>query len=100
MATMNVSLPDPLKRFVEAQVTAAGAALGFVDVLQEAKRLLAEHPSIGSPRYAIETGIPELRGLTLQRYPYVVFHTDDPDAVRIPRVLHTGRDIPAELSET
>jgi toxin ParE1/3/4 len=77
---------------------AADAAFGFVDALEDAKGLLRDHPSIGSPRFAIETGIPELRGLSLQRFPYVVFYTDDPDAVRIHRVLHMSRDIPAELS--
>lgn len=77
---------------------AADAALRFVDALTKAKDLLAEHPSIGSPRFAIETGIPELRGLSLQSFPYVAFYTDDPDGVRIHRVLHTSRDIPVELS--
>lgn len=77
---------------------AADAALRFVDALTKARELLAEHPSIGSPRFAIETGISELRGLSLQSFPYVAFYTDDPDGVRIHRFLHTSRDIPVELS--
>lgn len=75
------------------------AALGFVDAVDDVRRLLGEHPSVGSPRFAIETGIPELRGLPLQRFPYVVLYTDDPDAVHIHRILHMSRDIPVELSE-
>lgn len=75
------------------------AAVRFVDALEKAKDLLGEHPSIGSPRFAMEASIPELRGLPLQRFPYVAFYTDDPDAVRVHRVLHTSRDIPAELME-
>lgn len=78
---------------------ASDTALRFVDALENAKDLLAEHPSIGSPRFAIETSIPELRGLLLRRFPYVVVYTDDPDAVRVHRVLHTRRDIPSELLE-
>lgn len=78
---------------------ARDAALGFVDALENAKDVLGEHPSIGSPRFAIETDISELRSLPLQRFPYVVLYTDDSDAVRVHRVLHTSRDIPAELME-
>lgn len=78
---------------------APAAAMGFVDALQDAMSLLREHPSIGSPRFAIETGIPELRGLALKRFPYVVLYTDDSDVLRVHRVLHMSRDIPAELSE-
>lgn len=50
---------------------------------------------IGSPRIAVETGIPELRGLTLQHLPYVLFFSEDSDAMRIHRLLRTSRDIPA-----
>lgn len=82
--------------FVAAGATVA--ALGFVDALADARELLGEHPSIGSPRFAIETGIPELRGLALRRFPFVVLYTDDIDAVRVHRVLHTSRDLPTELS--
>lgn len=77
---------------------APDAAVGFVDALQDAMSLLGEHPSIGSPGFATETGIAELRSLALKRFPYVVFYTNDPDAVRVHRVLHSSRDIPAELS--
>lgn len=82
-----------------AEAAATDVALRFVDELESAKDLLAEHPSIGSPRFAIETGIPELRGYALSRFPYVMVYTDDLDAIRVHRVLHTSRDIPAELAE-
>lgn len=71
------------------------AAYAFVDALENAHRLLSEHPSIGSPRVAVETGIPELRGLTLHHFPYVLLYSEDRDVVRIHRLLHTSRDIPA-----
>lgn len=82
------------------EVAARDSALHFIDELENAKDLLAEHPSIGSARFAVETAISELRGLALSRFPYVVFYTEDPDAIRVHRVLHTSRDIPAELQET
>lgn len=81
------------------QAGTADAALGFIDALENASDLLVEHPSIGSPRFGVEVGIAELRGLALQRYPYIAFYTVDADAVRIHRVLHTSRDIPAQLLE-
>ena len=79
-------------------VVGADAALRFVDALETAQSLLVTHPSIGSARFAVETGIDELRELTLSRHPYTLVYTDDPDAVRIHRVLHTSRDIPAALT--
>lgn len=74
------------------------AASGFIDALEDAKDLIAEFPSIGSSRFALETEIPELRDVGMKRFPFVIFYTDDADAVRIHRVLHTSRDIPAGLA--
>lgn len=82
-----------------ANTGAGDAALGFVDALEDATGLLRAHSSIGSPRLEVITGIDGLRGLTLQRYPYVLVDTDDTDAIRIHRVLHTSRDLPAELAD-
>lgn len=90
-------IDDAITYYVDAG--ARDAALGFVDALEKAKDLLEEHPSIGSARFATETDIPDLRGVPLQRYPYIAFCTDDSDAVRVHRVLHTSRDMPTELME-
>jgi plasmid stabilization system protein ParE len=73
-------------------------AVELVDALAAALTLLARHPSIGSARWEVLTGIPELRALYLRHHPYALIYTDDPDAVRIHRFLHTSRDIPAELA--
>ncbi|RUR01722.1 type II toxin-antitoxin system RelE/ParE family toxin [Labedella endophytica] len=74
-------------------------ALDFIDAVQDTIELLAAHPSLGSTRFAVETGIAELRSVALRRFPYIVFYTDDDDAVRVHRVLHSRRDIPAELHD-
>lgn len=76
---------------------AATAALAFVDALEDAKVLIGEHPQLGSMRLGAEVDIPEIRTLALRRFPYLAFYTDDVDAVRVHRVLHTTRDIPSEL---
>lgn len=78
---------------------AYAAATGLINALESAKERIAEFPSIGSTRFALATNIPDLRDVAVRRFPYVVFYTEDEDAVRIHRVLHTSRDIPAVLTD-
>lgn len=80
---------------------AAGAkvALGFVDALERACRHLSTHPGIGSPRYAHELDLPDLRCWPLQRFPYLIFYVEGENGVDVWRVLHAERDIPAWLRE-
>lgn len=73
--------------------------LDFIDDVQNAMSRLAAHPSLGSARFELVTEIPDIRAFALLRYPYVVIYTDDPDAVRVHRVLHTKRDIAAVLAD-
>jgi toxin ParE1/3/4 len=72
-------------------------AARLVNALEAAIHVIAQHPSIGSSRFAVETEIAELRSFALTRLPYVILYTDDADAVRVHRVLHTSRDIPGEF---
>ena len=73
------------------------AALGLVDALQSAYRLIAARPAIGSPRYGHELSLPGLRHKRLNRYPYLVFYVERADQVDVWRVLHAQRDIPSSL---
>ena len=77
------------------KVDALPAALGLIDALEAAYVHLAEHPATGSPRYAHELNIPELRSWPLTRFPFLIFYVELPDAVDVWRVLHMKRDIPA-----
>lgn len=74
---------------------AAAAALGFVDALERAYAHISKHPATGSPRYAHELGIPELRSWPLNKYPELVFYVEHADHIDVWRVLHMKRDIPA-----
>lgn len=74
-------------------------ALGFVDALESALRMIARHPSAGSPRYGHELDLPGLRSQALRRYPYLVFYMERRDHIDVWRVLHAQRDIPARLQE-
>lgn len=85
-------IEDALDYFINA--ASERVALGFVDSLEQAYAHIARHPNTGSPRYAHELGLPDLRCWRLKRYPYIVFYVEQPDHIDIWRVLHGMRDIP------
>lgn len=75
------------------------AALGFIDALDQTYGHIGRHPATGSPRYAHELDLPELRVWPLNRYPYLVFYVEREDLIDVWRVLHGQRDIPAWMHE-
>lgn len=74
-------------------------ALGFVDTLEKAYLHLARQPASGSPRYAHQLGLADLRFWPLGRFPYLVFYVERDDHIDVWRVLHERRDIPAWMDE-
>lgn len=72
-------------------------AMCFVDAVEAADRWVGRNPGLGSPRYAYELTIPDLRAVTVGRFPYVMFYVERPEDVDVWRLLHTSRDIPATL---
>ncbi|WP_207017823.1 type II toxin-antitoxin system RelE/ParE family toxin [Roseococcus suduntuyensis] len=74
-------------------------ALAFIDALERAFRRIAQHPAVGSPRYAFELLLERLRAWSLQRYPYLVSYVEWEDHLDVWRVLHTQRDFPAWMLE-
>lgn len=74
------------------------AALGLLEALERAYRHIGANRATGSPRYAHELGLPELRSWPLTRYPYVVLYIERDDHIDVVRVLHGQRDIPAWMS--
>ena len=77
----------------------AKLALGFVDELERAYAHIARHPESGSPRYAHQLGLADLRFWRLSRFPYLVCYVEREDHIDVWRVLHEQRDIPAWMSE-
>jgi toxin ParE1/3/4 len=75
------------------------SALGLINALERAFSHIARLPASGSPRYAYELGLRELRTWPLQRYPYLTFYVERDDHIDVWRVLHAVRDIPPSLSE-
>jgi toxin ParE1/3/4 len=81
-----------------AEVDAA-TARRFIDAVEQAFRLIARQPGIGSPRDAVELDWPGLRTHPVQRFPYLVFYLEQADHLDVLRVLHAHRDIPASLQD-
>jgi len=78
---------------------APDAGENFITALEKAIGHIGRHPGSGSPRYAIELGLPDLRFWQIKRYPYLVFYVEHDDHVDIWRILHGQRDIPAWLRD-
>lgn len=77
----------------------AKVALGFIDELEKAYAHIARHPTSGSPRYAHQLGLADLRFWPLRRYPYLIFYVECDEHIDVWRVLHEQRDIPAWMHE-
>lgn len=75
------------------------AALGFIDALEKAYLHIGRHPAAGSPRYAHELNLPDLRFWCVPGYPHVVFYTESDEHIDVWRVLHGQRDIPAWMAD-
>jgi toxin ParE1/3/4 len=67
----------------------------FIDALELAVLQIEAHPESGSPRYAHELDLPQLRASRIRRFPYVLFYVEHGDHLDVIRCLHTSRDIPA-----
>ncbi len=74
-------------------------AMRFIAALERATRHVEANPASGSPRYALELNIPDLRSWPLQRFPYALFYIDHPEHVYVIRCAHMSRDIPATVRE-
>jgi toxin ParE1/3/4 len=72
------------------------AALRFVEAIEKACERLAEMPNIGRIR---EFNNPRLMGIRMWPVPgfprYIIFYQANEAQVRVLRILHSARDIPA-----
>ena len=77
----------------------ADTALAFVAALEKAYAAIADRPRTGSPRYAHELNLLDLRHRKLARFPWLVFYVEREEHIDVWRVLDARRDIPAWLAE-
>lgn len=75
----------------------AETATRFVDALEHAVGHIQTHPGSGSPQYAHELGIPQLRYWMLQGFPYALFYIEHHDHLDVIRFPHLEQDIPESL---
>lgn len=76
---------------------ATHVAAEFIEELEHATRHIESHPATGSPRYAHELNIPQLRFWRLRRFPYAMFYVEHSDHLDVIRCVHWSRDIPVSL---
>jgi len=74
-------------------------AIDFVAALNAAYASIASQPSLGSPRYGEELGLPGLRHWPLKRFPHLVFYVERPDHIEVWRILHGHRDVRTAIQE-
>jgi toxin ParE1/3/4 len=77
----------------------AVTARRFIDAVEQAFTLIAQHPGVGSPRHAVELDWPGLRTHPVLRFPSLIFYLERTDHLDVLRVLHAHRDIPASLQD-
>jgi toxin ParE1/3/4 len=79
---------------------AEGLAHDFIDALEHAIRHIGTHPGTGSPRYAVELDLADIRSWPLKRFPYLIFYAEHERDIDVWRVLHAQRDVPAWLAQS
>ena len=79
----------------------AGAATAgtFVASLDRALSQIADNPEIGSPRWGQLLLVKGLRTWPVKGFSYTIFYQDQRGGPTIARILHSSRDIPAQLRD-
>ena len=71
----------------------------FVDAVEATAQRIGRNPRIGSLRFAYELSLPDLRVMSVGKFPYLLFYVERESSGEVWRLLHTSRDIPAGLQE-
>jgi len=75
----------------------ATVATRFIAALERTVRQIEAQLESGSPRYAHELNLPQLRCCLLARFPYALFYVEHADHLDVIRCVHMSRDLPASL---
>ena len=80
----------------------AGAKVAEDFILDFARttRLISEFPALGSPRYSFDTGLDKIRFLSMKKFPYLIFYTEEEHYIDVWRVLHSHMNIAEHLSSS
>ena len=74
-------------------------AMDLIAGLELAYAQIANYPASGSPRFAYDLGIPNLRHVRIKGFPYLIFYVELAANIDVWRVLHAKHDIPAWLED-
>jgi toxin ParE1/3/4 len=74
-------------------------AIRFVDAVEATARRIGRNPRLGSLKFSYELTIPDLRVMSVGKFPYLLFYLERESSVDVWRLLHTSRDIPASMRE-
>ena len=74
-------------------------AMDLVARLERTYAQIADHPASGSPRFAYELGISNLRHVRIKDFPYLIFCVELEAHIDAWRVLHAKRDIPVWMED-
>lgn len=74
-------------------------AIRFVDAVESTVQRIGRNPRLGSLRFSYELSVPDLRVMSVGKFPYLMFYLERDDFVDVWRLLHTSRDIPTSLQE-
>lgn len=69
------------------------AAGRFLGEIKRAITRIGELPGAGSPRFAHDLSIPNLRTRALHSFPHLLFYFEYEDHIDLLRVVHSHRDI-------
>ncbi len=72
-------------------------AIRFVDAVEATAQRIGRNPRLGSLRFAYELSVPDLRIMSVGKFPYLLFYLERETSVDVWRLLHASRDIPASL---
>lgn len=92
-----ISAIEVYRKTADAETADAETAARFIDAVPQCTRRIAIFPSTGSLRVEVLTGIPGLRSLAVEKFPYQILSTADDDVVRVHRVLRARRDVEGDF---
>ncbi len=79
---------------VDHYAALAPAVLGrFLAEFDRVMASIGRSPNLGSPSFADQLDVPDLRYQPLKGFPYAAFYLSDDEQVTVIRVLHHARDI-------
>ena len=76
----------------------AKVAEDFAVDFARTSRLISEFPGLGSPKYSFDIGLEKVRFMSMKKFPYLIFYSEEEHYIDVWRVLHSHMNMPEHLS--